>query len=114
MAGQLKAQARGGDAIYRYGGEEFLCIFPEQSLTTAIVATQRMRGAVEALGIAHIGNLPEVITLSAGLAVLDPGRTRTVAEVLKEADEALYLAKSLGRNRVEAAISQQHVRQPAA
>jgi len=74
-----------------------------------------MRGAVEALGIAHTGNVPGVVTVSAGLAILDPGRTQTAAEVLKDADEALYLAKSLGRNRVEAAVSQpQHLQQPAA
>ena len=43
VAAQLKDQARGGDALYRYGGEEFLCIFPEQSLATGTQAVQRMR-----------------------------------------------------------------------
>ena len=43
VAAQLKAQARGGDALYRYGGEEFLCIFPEQSLATGTLAVERMR-----------------------------------------------------------------------
>ena len=50
VAAQLKDQARGGDALYRYGGEEFLCIFPEQSLATGTLAVERMRIAREALG----------------------------------------------------------------
>jgi two-component system cell cycle response regulator len=101
VAAELRIQARREDALYRYGGEEFLCIFPEQSLETGTIAAQRMRAGLEALGIPHVGNVGGVLTLSAGMAVLDPDRTRSVAEVLKEADEALYLAKELGRNRVE-------------
>jgi diguanylate cyclase (GGDEF)-like protein len=50
VAAQLKDKARSGDAIYRYGGEEYLCIFPEQSLATGIHAVQRMRIGVERLG----------------------------------------------------------------
>lgn len=42
-----------------------------------------------------------LITVSAGTAVLDPDHTRFAAEVLEEADQALYRAKDLGRNRVE-------------
>jgi PleD family two-component response regulator len=47
-----------------------------------------------------------VITLSAGLAVMNPDQLRSVGEVLKDADEALYRAKSLGRNRVERVAAQ--------
>jgi diguanylate cyclase (GGDEF)-like protein len=106
VAGELKAQARAGDALYRYGGEEFLCIFPEQSLATGTIAAQRMRGGLESQGIPHVGNDGGVLTLSAGLAVMDPSKGRSVAEVLKEADEALYRAKELGRNRIEYVASQ--------
>jgi diguanylate cyclase (GGDEF)-like protein len=101
VAAQLKDQARGGDALYRYGGEEFLCIFPEQSLETGIIAAHRMRSGLERLAIPHADNTRGVVTLSAGLAMLDPSHTRSAGEVLKEADEALYRAKQLGRNRVE-------------
>jgi two-component system, cell cycle response regulator len=103
VAAELKAQVRGGDAVYRYGGEEFLCIFPEQSLAGASVAAERMRSGLEALAIPHSGSAGGVLTLSAGLAVLGAGDTRSVGEVLKEADDALYRAKKLGRNRVEPA-----------
>jgi two-component system cell cycle response regulator len=106
VAGLLKDQARGGDALYRYGGEEFLCIFPEQSLANGTIAAQRMRSGLESLAIPHVGNDDGVLTLSAGVAVLDQNRQRPVAEVLKEADDALYRAKELGRNRIEYAAPQ--------
>ena len=102
----LKEEARGGDAVYRYGGEEFLCVFPEQSLAKATVAAERMRSALEGLAIPHSADSLGVVTLSAGLAMLDPRQTKSVGEVVKEADEALYRAKQLGRNRVESLAAQ--------
>jgi two-component system cell cycle response regulator len=104
VAAQLKGQARSGDALYRYGGEEFLCVFPEQSLATAIQAVQRMRLGVAQLAIEHADNPPGILTVSGGVAKLDSHHTRSMSEVLKEADEALYRAKDLGRNRVEQVI----------
>lgn len=101
VASQLKLQARGGDAIYRYGGEEFLCILPEQSIISGIAAAQRMRIGQEELAIPHLGGSSGVLTLSAGVAALDPGDPTSATGVLKQADEALYQAKRLGRNRVE-------------
>jgi diguanylate cyclase (GGDEF)-like protein len=106
VADQLKEEARDGDAVYRYGGEEFLCVFPEQSLATATVAAERMRSALEGLAIPHSADSLGIVTLSAGLAMLDPGHTKSVGEVVKEADEALYRAKQLGRNRVEGLAAQ--------
>ena len=101
VAVQLENYARGGDAVYRYGGEEFLCIFPEQSLATGTLAVQRMRIGLEQLAIPHADNPVGVLTISAGMAMLDPGHTRSAGDVLKEADDALYRAKQTGRNRVE-------------
>jgi two-component system, cell cycle response regulator len=101
VAGQLQARARTGDALYRYGGEEFLCIFPEQSLASGTHAVERMRVAISRLAIPHDDNPRGVLTVSAGLAMLDPQQTRAAGAVLKEADVALYRAKQLGRNRVE-------------
>ena len=106
VTAELSAHTRGGDALYRYGGDEFLCIFPEQTLTSGGLAVERMRLGLEGLAIAHTGNGPAVLTVSAGLAMLDPGRTRPASDVLKEADVALYRAKQLGRNRVEQAVPQ--------
>jgi diguanylate cyclase (GGDEF)-like protein len=104
VAAKLIDQVRSGDALYRYGGEEFLCIFPEQSLATATQAVQRMRLGVAQLVIEHGDNPPGALTVSAGVAMLDPHHTRSISEVLEEADEALYRAKDLGRNRVEQVV----------
>lgn len=101
VAAELSGQLRSGDAVYRYGGEEFLCILPEQSLESGTQAVQRMREAVERLAIPHHDGPLGVLTVSAGVAVPDPAHTRPAHEVLKEADDALYRAKRLGRNRVE-------------
>jgi two-component system chemotaxis response regulator CheY len=101
VAAQLKAHTREGDEVYRYGGEEFLCIFPEQSLATGILAVQRMRIGLEQLAIPHAGSPAAVLTFSAGLAMLQPGDPKSTSQVLKEADDALYRAKGDGRNRIE-------------
>jgi diguanylate cyclase (GGDEF)-like protein len=106
VAAELKNQARGGDALYRYGGEEFLCIFPEQTLINATTAVERMRTGIERLATPHEKSPRGVVTVSAGLAMLDPAKTRSTNEVLKDADNALYRAKELGRNRVEQSVVQ--------
>jgi diguanylate cyclase (GGDEF)-like protein len=103
VANELGRQARGGDALYRYGGEEFLCIFPEQSLETGMAAVGRMRAGVEQLGVPHARNPAGVLTISAGLAMLDSAKSGSASDLLKRADDALYAAKTLGRNRVEQA-----------
>jgi diguanylate cyclase (GGDEF)-like protein len=105
VAAQLKVQARGGDALYRYGGDEFLCIFPEQSMVTGNLAIERTRAGLERLAIAHAGNPDGLLTFSAGLAMMHAGHSRSANDILKEADDALYRAKELGRNRVEKAAA---------
>jgi two-component system cell cycle response regulator len=102
---ELTAQARSGDALYRYGGDEFLCIFPEQSLSTGTLAVERMRMGLEGLAIAHAHNGQGILTISAGLAVLEAGHLRPASDLLMEADQALYRAKQRGRNCVAQAVS---------
>jgi diguanylate cyclase (GGDEF)-like protein len=106
VAAELRIEARGGDALYRYGGDEFLCIFPEQTLATGILAVERMREGVERLAIAHADTSLGVVTVSAGLAVLESGHQRHPGDVLKEADDALYRAKQRGRNCVDGSVIQ--------
>jgi diguanylate cyclase (GGDEF)-like protein len=103
VAGEFRSQARGGDTLYRYGGEEFLCIFPEQSLRTGSIAVERMRQGVERLCTPHEATPRGVLTISGGLSLFDSAHGHSIHDVLKEADEALYRAKQLGRNRVEQA-----------
>jgi len=88
---------RGVDAVYRYGGEEFLTILPDQSISSSGQVAERLRKAVEDLGIVHGG---KVVTISAGVAALSAGDFRTPDDLLREADDALYKAKETGRNRV--------------
>ncbi|WP_273847230.1 diguanylate cyclase [Rubrobacter calidifluminis] len=101
VARVLRESCRRGDAVYRYGGEEFLVVLPGQSLKSAALAAERMRAAVEGLAIPHEAReAPRVVTISAGVAPLPVGRRADVEEVLGAADSALYAAKRSGRNRV--------------
>ncbi len=101
VAAALRDAIRSGDAIFRYGGEEFVVLLPEQPLADARSAAERMRADVEAYAIRR----PEkgrTLTVSAGVAELDPTRDAGVEDWLARADQALYFAKGAGRNRVEA------------
>jgi diguanylate cyclase (GGDEF)-like protein len=98
VAGALRGQMRSGDAVYRYGGEEFLVLLPEQPVDSGALAAERLRSAVETLSLPHPGG--GVVTVSAGVAGLDDGARRP-DELLELADQALYRAKETGRNRVE-------------
>jgi diguanylate cyclase (GGDEF)-like protein len=101
VAATMAGQVRAGDGVYRYGGEEFVLVLPEQTLESALVAVERVRNAVEQQAIPHAAGGPGgVVTLSAGIAAFHPDRPETVEDLLKLADVALYRAKSGGRNRV--------------
>jgi diguanylate cyclase (GGDEF)-like protein len=98
VAETLQREIRSGDAVYRYGGEEFLVLLPEQSIESAVLAAERLRVAVEQLRLPHPAG--GVVTVSAGVAGLDdPACDPT--QVFELADQALYRAKAGGRNRVE-------------
>jgi len=89
------------DVVSRFGGEEMVAVLPETDAQAATVLAQQVLEQVQALGVAHKGSaVAEVLTLSAGVAVFERGSTRTVTELLEAADQALYLAKTSGRNRV--------------
>ena len=102
IAGAISDQLRRGDGFYRYGGEEFLVILPEQSLVEAAAGVERIRLAVERLHIAHAPSTGvPVVTVSAGLAALEPDSPSSIDDWLRRTDAALYVAKAHGRNRVE-------------
>jgi two-component system cell cycle response regulator len=101
VAEQLTTLLRDGDTLYRYGGEEFLVILPEQSLESGSLAVERMRAGIEAIKLAHPTAAGGILTFSAGLAILSAGSDRLSGDVLLEADAALYRAKAMGRNRIE-------------
>jgi diguanylate cyclase (GGDEF)-like protein len=94
----LNADMRAGDRIYRYGGDELVAIFPEPSNGEA--AANRLREAVALLRIVHPDRPGGVVTVSIGVATLDPSRDESADAWLRRADAALYRAKSEGRDRV--------------
>lgn len=100
VAAALAGQVRQSDRIYRYGGEEFLLLLPDQSSSGAKAVMERSRAAVEDLGIAHTGDPSGVLTISAGVSAYSPGHRIGCEELLAEADTALYAAKTTGRNKV--------------
>jgi putative two-component system response regulator len=98
VAGILKDQTRLTDAVCRIGGEEFLVIFPSESVDEAMVCCQRCRVAMESR-VFNIGNQPLRITISIGVATRSTATTQ-FPDLMQEADKALYAAKNGGRNRV--------------
>jgi two-component system chemotaxis response regulator CheY len=102
VADGMRANLRSADALFRYGGEEFVVLLVEQPLAEAERAMDRMRGAIEQLAIPSAAD--GVLTLSVGLAELDPKTDHTSEAWLARADVALYEAKATGRNRVVSTV----------
>lgn len=90
------------DLLCRYGGEEFVAVLYDVNGRQATDIADRMRRSVAALAIEH-GASPTspVVTISVGVAVVEPTAERTSRGALQLADQALYAAKIGGRNRVE-------------
>ncbi len=90
------------DLLARYGGEEFTAILYDTDGSRARSTAEQMRKSIEALAIEHGGSrAAAVLTVSVGAAVIAPEGGRSPGGALQLADEALYRAKSQGRNRVE-------------
>ena len=88
-------KAAGSDIVCRYGGEEFAVVFPGFDLDAAIPIAERARVAI-AKQVFEFEDLDLKVTVSGGLAQLRDDET--VAEVVKRADNALYVCKENGRN----------------
>jgi diguanylate cyclase (GGDEF)-like protein len=98
LAQVLNSALRATDLLARYGGEEFAALLPETSKTVAGQVAERMRSAVEN-ELNGDGRWPQKITVSIGVATY-PDDGKTGEQVLEAADQALYVAKHQGRNRV--------------
>jgi len=97
---QIQESIRTVDVLARYGGEEFVIIMPETDADGAQVIAERIRHDVEAMKVDVGGKLLKK-TISIGIACLtDEANDESADAFLIRADDALYQAKHLGRNRV--------------
>lgn len=103
-AKRMRTSVRAYDGIGRYGGEEFLVVLANSDLASAVDKAERLRRAVEETS----ASTPEgsvAITISLGVAA----GSYSAESLVRAADTALYRAKALGRNRVEAGTIDQMV-----
>ena len=100
VAARLQGSVRTGDGVYRYGGEEFVLLLPDQDLARATVAVDRVRRAVRAAAVPSAASEHGVITVSAGVSECTGGPAVSSERRLGSADQALYRAKACGRDRV--------------
>jgi diguanylate cyclase (GGDEF)-like protein len=95
----MNEELRQIDSVGRLGGEEFAIILPGADPAAAEIFAERLRQKVET-SPTHAGELTIPVTVSIGIAAMRPTDTAT-DNALARADEALYLAKTGGRNRVK-------------
>jgi len=101
VAELLRATVRDVDLPARMGGEEFVVLLPETTLRQAAEAAERIRRTLESKAVIWNGR-PLSVTASLGVSAC-PDSTMSPAEVLAQADAALYRAKDAGRNQVASA-----------
>jgi len=98
------AAKRPGDLVARYGGEEFVVILPNTDLKGAETVAEAIRCSIRDRHISHRGSaIDKIVTMSLGVASCIPTADNSMANLLKQADEALYAAKAGGRDQVRLA-----------
>lgn len=95
IAAIIAGAVRASDFVARFGGEEFLVILPGTRLEQAAGVAEKIRAAVAAQSFADVGR----VTISVGVATVE-SEQRNKEDIVRLADQALYEAKSQGRNRV--------------
>lgn len=100
IAGTIESYCRRvPDLAARYGGEEFAVILPNTDIEGALNLAETIRARVRALEIRHErSSVDDYVTVSAGVACMVPAGETSVEALIKLADDALYDAKSKGRN----------------
>ena len=103
MAEHIVKRVRAADSLGRYGGEELLLVLPEAAPQKPYLPMERLQRTVAEIPFVHDGARFHV-TASFGVAWLAAGRD-TIEDLIGRADDALYAAKELGRDRVEYAAT---------
>jgi len=96
----LEDAVRKVDVVARYGGEEFVVILPETASDGGIIFAERLRERIEMQSYDVGVERPVRLTVSIGVATFPSPRVATTEDFFARADEALYRAKSDGRNQV--------------
>jgi two-component system, cell cycle response regulator len=99
-ARRMQSAIRQYDSIGRYGGEEFLILFPGSSETDSFALAERLRKQLSGTEMS-VNDCGLRVTASFGVTTARPGEKWSEEALIRRADEALYLAKKSGRNRVE-------------
>jgi diguanylate cyclase (GGDEF)-like protein len=99
IAQHVNSLARSEDIVCRYGGDEFLMVMAQASLSTMQERAERIRRGVQDLEIEYDGRRIGGVTLSVGIGIF-PDHGESGRAALRAADIALYRAKQSGRNRV--------------
>ena len=104
VAAIIKKSLRQGDIAGRYGGEEFIVLVSDLSSVLCFNIAERIRQAVAQRSVEIDGTIISV-TISLGLASIDPDRVLPLSVMISRADQALYRAKEQGRNRAVAWVA---------
>lgn len=103
MGPLLKTACRTGstDTCFRYGGEEFSILLAETDMVEAMAVAERVRKSVEEYPFSvKVAHPYEKVTVSLGVATMEPEIEKATPELIHQADIALYRSKSLGKNKV--------------
>jgi diguanylate cyclase (GGDEF)-like protein len=91
------------DLLARFGGEEFVIILPNTPAPGAEMMSQKVLGSVAACAIPHSGSPYGCVTVSLGCATTTATMESSPKDLLKAADDAMYRAKTNGRNQIQLA-----------
>lgn len=98
MAAITRRTLRQVDLVTRFGGEEFVCLLPETDIEKAVLVADRLRQALSVIEVG-MGNVTAPVTISMGVVSCEGGQM-TLEQLIEEADKAMYMAKTNGRNRI--------------
>lgn len=102
IAQQMESQVGPRAVTSRYGGEEFAVLLPGVDTFQALQKADKIRRAIEATPLRAVSGTPTFVTVSMGVASY-PHLAKSATELIESADQALYQAKKMGRNKAIAA-----------